>query len=113
MDAFGYRLSGNTRTVSLDYVPSLVGVDPNQLRASAADPYFERFEITDRSITSLSFSRWVTYDSLPEKFRDPILEVRSPGGNYYIPRSELEEIAAAYQDDDTFEMIAALKPGRF
>lgn len=112
MDAHGYKLSGNTKTVAPDYVPSLVGVDPNQLRASATDPYFERIDITDRTITSLAISKWVTYDSLPLDHRDPILAVKSPGGNYYIPKSELVEIAAANQDDDTIELITALFKGR-
>lgn len=112
MDAHGYRLAGNSRTASTDYIPSLVGVDPQQVSPTARDPYFERIEITDRRITSLSVSRWVTYDSLPELVRDPILEVKGPGGNYYIPCTELVEIAAANQDDETFAMLSLLKLGR-
>lgn len=112
MDAHGYRLAGNTKTVAPDYVPSLVGVDTQQVRASATDPYFERIEIADRTIASLSITRWVTYDSLPLSDRDPILGVKGPAGSYYIPKSELEEIAAANQDDETFELINALFKGR-
>lgn len=111
MDAHGYRLAGNSTTRSPDDFPSLIGVDPNGLK-NRPDPYFDRFDIADRSITSLSISRWVTYDSVTTPQQDPILEVRSPVGGYYIPLSELEEIAAANQDDETFEMIAALKKGR-
>lgn len=112
MDAYGYRLAGNSITASPDYVPSLIGVDPNQLRANARDPYFERIEVSDRRITALAISRYVTYDSLPLDHRDPILEIKSPAGNYYIPKSELEEIAGFHQDDETFEMLADLFKGR-
>jgi hypothetical protein len=111
MDAHGYRLAGNSATTAPEEFPSLIGVDPNGL-TNRPDPYFARFEVEDRTITSLAFSRWVTYDSVTFPDQDPILEVRSPIGGYYIPLSELEEIAAAHQDDDTFEMIAALKKGR-
>lgn len=111
MDAHGYRLAGNEKTASPDAFPSLIGVDPFGCKARP-DPYFDRIDITDRSITSLSISRWVTYDSATLPQQDPILEVRSPAGGYYIPRSELEEIAAANQDDETFELLAALKQGR-
>ncbi len=111
MDAYGYRLAGNEKTRSPEDFPSLIGVDPNGLK-NRPDPYFDRIDITDRTITSLAYSRWVTYDSVTTPQQDPILEVRSPGGGYYIPLSELQEIAAAHQDDDTFEMIAALNKGR-
>jgi hypothetical protein len=83
----------------------------NGLR-SRPDPYFDRIDIADRTITSLAVSRWVTYDSSTTPEQDPILEVRSPAGGYYIPLSELVEIAAANQDDETFEMLATLKKGR-
>jgi hypothetical protein len=60
----------------------------------------------------LAVSRWVTYDSMTTPEQDPILGVRSPAGDYYIPLSELQEIAAANQDDETFELLAALRFGR-
>jgi hypothetical protein len=111
MDAHGYRLIGNEKTVSVETFPSLIGVDPFGNKARP-DPYFDRVDITDRRITSLSISRWVTFDSAATPEQDPILEVRSPSGGYYIPRSELVEIAAANQDDETFEMLAVLKGRR-
>lgn len=111
MDAYGYRLAGNEKTAAPDTFPSLIGVDQNGLK-SRPDPYFDRIDITDRTISSLSVSRWVTYDSVDTPEQDPILEVRSPSGGYYIPRSELIEIAAANQDDETFEMLAALRGRR-
>src|SRR4051812_13438687 len=111
MDAHGYRLAGNENTAAPDIFPSLIGVDANGLK-TRPDPYFARIDINDRTISSLSISRWVTYDSAATPEQDPILEVRSPAGGYYIPLSELVEIAAANQDDETFEMIASLRRGR-
>jgi hypothetical protein len=108
MDQHGYTLKGNSKTAPTDYIPSLIGVDQQQPAASRNDPYFERVEIKDRRITGLSVSRWVSYDSLPLQHRDPILAVQSPNGAYYIPATELYEIAAANHDDDTIEMIVAL-----
>jgi hypothetical protein len=109
MDQHGYILKGNSKTAPTDYIPSLIGVDETQTNASRGDPYFERVDIADRRISSLSVSRWVSYDSLPLEYRDPILAVQSPHGAYYIPASELHEIAAFHHDDDTIEMLAALK----
>jgi hypothetical protein len=108
MDAFGYILAGNARTAPADFYPSLIGVSEDQRSAGRADPYFNRIDVTDRRITEIAVSPYVTYDSLPLEHRDPILAVKGPGGNYYIPRSELEEIAAANQDDDTFALLAKL-----
>lgn len=108
MDPHGYLLKGNSKTASTDFIPSLIGVDPAQTNPAASDPYFLRVELASRAITSLARSRWVAYDSLPSGDRDPILEVRSPAGAYYIPASELYEIAAFHHDDDTIGMIVEL-----
>lgn len=108
MNQHGYVLKGNSKTAPTDYIPSLIGVDVTQVNASRGDPYFERVDIADRRITSLARSRWVSYDSLPLPNRDPILEVKSPTGAYYIPASELYEIAAFHHDDDTIETLTAL-----
>jgi hypothetical protein len=51
------------------------------------------------------------FDSLvtgTETALDPILEVRGPRLSYYIPKSELFEIAAFNHDDDTIDMLNAL-----
>jgi hypothetical protein len=108
MDAFGYILAGNARTAAADFIPSLIGVATAQLPASKSDLYFNRIDVADRTITSIAVSPYVTYDSLPLEVRDPILAVKGPEFSYYIPRSELEEIAAANGDDDTFALLAKL-----
>lgn len=113
MDAYGYILKGNATSVRPDYVPSLIGIDAGTFTSSNRDPYFERVEITDRTITSLAVSRWITFgDSATPTTIDPILEVKAPGTAYYIPRSELYEIAAFHHDDDTIEMIDTLAKSR-
>ncbi len=109
MDPFGYLLKTNSKQAASDYIPSLIGVDPEQVRANARDPYFERIELPTRAVTALSVSRWVTFDSLPATERDPILAVKAPFGTYYIPASELFELAAYHHDDDTIEMMRAIK----
>jgi hypothetical protein len=108
MEPFGYVLKGNSKTANPDYIPSLIGVDPQQVAAGRGDPYFERVDLTPHVIRSVARSRWVSYDSLPLTERDPILEVRSAASSYYILASELYELAAFNHDDDTIEMIVAI-----
>lgn len=108
MDAHGYILNGNSKTAAPGYFPSLIGVEPDQVNPNKGDPYFARIEVTDRRITTIARSRWVCFDSLPSATRDPILAVRTVSGSYYIPASELFEIAAFHHDDDTIEMMTKL-----
>ncbi len=109
MEAFGYTLKGKAERLSTDFTPSLIGVGVNASEPSPQDMYFERIEFTDRTIASISKTDWVNYDSAPLTGRDPILKIRRPDGSgYYIPLSELQELAAFHQDDETFELLAAL-----
>jgi hypothetical protein len=111
MTAHGYILKGNSKTAQPDYIPSLIGIDTGTFTPNKTNPYFERIDITDRTITSLAASRWNVFDSLvtgTETALDPILEVRGPRLSYYIPKSELFEIAAFNHDDDTIDMLNAL-----
>lgn len=113
MDAHGYVIAGNAKTAKTDFIPSLIGVDQAQLNPTFRDVYFERIDLPDRRVGSLTVTRWVSYDSLPNDHRDPILGVKRPDGkSYYIPYSELYEIASFNHDDDTIEMLEALNSQR-
>lgn len=101
----GYLFKTYASKASADYIPSLVGVPaPGQ---STDTGYFERIELQDRYIGAMSVSRWVTEEG------DTILAVSGrKGKTYYIPKSELEEIAAENQDDDTWDMLTAISKKR-
>ncbi|MEQ6332978.1 hypothetical protein [Sphingobium sp. MK2] len=115
MDAHGYIFKGKASKLDPSYIPSLIGVNLNRPITIADAAYFEQIEITDRRITSIERSPYVVYDEVTEETPAPegnatIVVVRSPGGDYYIPSNELAEIAAANQDDETFELLGALFP---
>lgn len=98
MDAYGYLFKGFDGKVSADYVPSLIGI-----ATVGPDAYFERVDLDTRRITALAVSRYLTEEG------DVIFEARnSDAKRFYIPKAELEELAAFHHDDDTFEMINAL-----
>jgi hypothetical protein len=108
MEAYGYVFKGYAGKIDPEYIPSLIGSPVGATAGSATDAYFERVEINNRRITDLSISRYCVFDNGPAGTSDVIFAIRGPIGSYYLPRRELEEIAAAHQDDDTIEMIAAL-----
>lgn len=110
MDAYGYLFKGYAGKVSADYFPSLIGSPDDTTHGNADDAYFERIEISDRHISDITISRWRVWDNGPAGVSDFILAVRGRGGSYYIPKAELEEIAASNQDDETFELLAKLFP---
>jgi hypothetical protein len=94
-------------------IPSLIGVREEQISPGPLDMYFVRYDIDDLaagSITSIALTRWVNYDSLPLTTRDPILEVRAhcDTGDFYIPASELMEIATEIGDVNLNAMLAEL-----
>ncbi len=98
----GYLFKAYAKRAAPEYIPSMIGTPVN---GSSAEPsYYERIEVSDRAVNALSKTQYVV-----EGTSDPILQVRHPKGSlYYIPKSELEEIAAAHQDDDIFDMLNAL-----
>lgn len=110
MDAYGYLFKGYAGKVSPDYFPSLIGSPAGTTHGNGDDAYFERIEISDRHISDISISRWSCFNNDGAAVSDPILAVRGRAGSYYIPKAELEEIAAANQDDETFELLAKLFP---
>lgn len=110
MDAHGYLFKGKAGSSLPDLYPSLIGALPGSTNASNGDAYFDRIDLADRTVKRIIVSKWLVWDNGAAAVSDPILQVQSPAGTYYIPKSELEEIAAANHDDDTWEMLAALFP---
>lgn len=113
MDAYGYILKGLAGKVPQEYIPSLIGVDSSHPADTTLAAYFERIELKDRTITSITTSKYISYDNVTEadpnpSINDVILMVRTPRGGYYIPKGELEEIAAFHHDDDTFDKLNEL-----
>lgn len=108
MNTHGYRLVGKASTVSPDYLPSLIGIDQLQVAPSPTDTYFEQIDLGKVNITSIAVSRWVTYDNAPDPRRDPILGVKADGLSFYIPFTELRDLATEQQDSDILEMLATL-----
>lgn len=108
MDAHGYTLTSNSKTSSPDYIPSLVGVSTDINPNSSRDVYFDRVDLPNHTITSLSLSRWVSIDD-----NDPILGVKFGTRSYYIPAAELHELATANDDTETLEMLGALAKRRY
>lgn len=98
------------------FIPSLIGVREEQISPGPLDMYFVRYDIDDLAagmITAIATTRWVNYDSLPNDTRDPILEVRAAceTGDFYIPATELLEIAAELGDVNLNQMLADLGLG--
>lgn len=109
MNTHGYRLVANSKTAPSDFIPSLIGIEANQSSPAGTDTYFERVEIGEVEITSIARSRWFSYDSTPNAFRDPILGVKTNRGTFYSPFSELWADACRQNDSMVIEMIRALK----
>ena len=99
----GYRLVYNAKTAPTDYIPSLIAIDEHQLGPNAKDLYFESVELPPHTITSISQSRWVSYDSTPSKTRDMIVGIKAGPLSYYVPYSEL----VALLDDEACDPITA------
>lgn len=105
----GYSIIGKAGKAT-SFIPSLIGVLRHQEDPSVEDMYFVRYDIEDYaagSVTSLAVTQWDCYDSLPLD-RDPIIAVKGRHGNYYIPLSELEEVAAETGDQALAAMIIRL-----
>lgn len=104
MDGHGYLLTSNSRSAAPDYIPSLVGLDT--VNPNGSDVYFERIDIAGITITSLSYSKWVDPDGIA------ILGVKAGSKSFYIPHTELIDIATSADDRPTLEMLKALKRQR-
>jgi hypothetical protein len=98
MTLTGYRLAGTAKTAPPDYIPSLIGIDPQQVGPAATDTYFEQISLpaTAINLNTAALTRWVSYDSLPLDHRDPIVAVKGVGADFYIPLSELVEMTEQY-----------------
>lgn len=114
MPAYGYRITGNAKTATADYIPSLIGVLVTQAHPAETDTYFERIDLPDDALalTSIAHTRWVSYDSLPLPDRDPILAVKGGGIGYHIPMSELEALLLEAGDATLIAMLKQIKKGR-
>lgn len=113
--AHGYARIGKAGRL-VGFIPSLIGVRADQTSPSPLDMYFVRYDIEDLTagmITAIATTHWVNYDSLPNDTRDPILEVRSAceTGDFYIPATELVEIATELGDVNLNHMLTDLGLG--
>lgn len=105
MDAHGYTLAGNSRTQEPDFIPSLVGYDPEKPGETTAI-YFNRVEFDALPfITSIAFSRWVE-----ESSGEPIFGVKHSKGAFYTPRSDLVEVFGC--DPEAMAMLRLVEAGR-
>lgn len=111
MSAYGYRLAGNAKNMSPGFIPSLIGIDPQQVNPNGMDTYFERVDLPDTAlaITAVSATRWVSYDSLPAGERDPIVAVRAGSLAFYSTRSEIIELLEEFGDADAKSFIPHIR----
>lgn len=94
------------RNTDVAFVPSLIGTPISGSAASEA--YYVRHELPTRRITTMAKTHYVEQET-----KSPIVAIRlDNGASYYIPKDELEEIAAAHQDDDIFSMLNSLYHSR-
>lgn len=110
----GYRLVGTSKSMPSGYIPSLIGITPEQVEPSGTDTYFEQVALPPDAVnlTSVSYTRWVSYDSLPLNERDPILAVKAGTLGYYIPLSELRELLNEHGSTDSRLLLAGLRKGQ-
>lgn len=115
MSIYGYRLVGTAKNARADYIPSLIGIDEQQSNPAGTDTYFERVELPEEAInlTSVSGTRWVSYDSLPSQERDPILAVKAGTLAFYHTLSELTDMVQEYGDGTSQAMVAVVRKGAF
>jgi len=111
MSLYAYRLAGKAQSAAPDYIPSLIGIEKEQVGPAGTDIYFEQIEVpvTAADITHLAGTRWVTYDSFSPTQRDPILAVRAGTLSFYIPMSELEEASAAGEAESLLSLLSFIK----
>lgn len=105
MTAYAYRLVGNAKSASPDYIPSLIGIDEHQTNPAATDAYFERTDLASLDINMLAKTRWVSYDSRVDGARDPLVGVKVNGASLYLPLSELQELSLEVTDDGVRDLI--------
>lgn len=112
--SFGYAMIGKANN-STTLIPSLIGILSYQEDPSPEDRYFARFDIDDYRADSIDAARvtqWVDYDSMELGRRDPILAVSGRCGAYFIPLSELIQIAQETSDLLLLEKLEAIVAGR-
>jgi len=111
MPAYGYRLIGNAKSVASDYIPSLIGIEHNQIGTAGSDTYFEQFDFPEDgfALTSLSLTRWSSYDATPAPQRDPILAAKAGTVGFYITISELTQMLDEFGSEDDFAMLKVLR----
>lgn len=111
MTLYGYRLVGNAKTAPADYIPSLIGIDHNQISPAGTDTYFEHIDLPvyAEDLTAISRSRWSTYDSALTTERDPILAVKAGTIGFYIPQSELQTQLEEAGDKMALTMLRSVK----
>lgn len=112
--SFGYALIGKAGSLT-SVLPSLIGILTEQEDTSPEDRYFARYDIDDYAagdIQAVRVTQWVVYDSLELGHRDPILAVKGPSSPYYIPLSELIEIAEETDDRALLEKLQTIAAGR-
>lgn len=115
MSLTGYRLMGNAKTVAPDYIPSLIGIEVSQIAAAGTDTYFEQVDLPAAAVnlTSVSLTRWVSYDSLPLTVRDPIVAVKAGIHGFYTTLSELVALVEEHGDAIAQGMVATLRKSQF
>lgn len=114
MSIYGYRLAGNAKSMSPDYIPSLIGIDEQQTNPSATDTYFEQIDLPAEAInlTAISATRWVSYDSLPAKTRDPIVAVKAGSIGFYSTLSEITDLANEFGRPEDIDLVRAFSGNR-
>lgn len=113
MSLTGYRLAGTAKTAPSGYIPSLIGIAPEQIKPAGTDTYFEQIDLPDEAINlnTASLTKWVTYDGLPSDVRDPIVAVKGEVGNFYIPLSELEDAVQSAGTPEAIALVKSLRKG--
>lgn len=107
--AHGYKLVGIASRFSVDYIPSLIGINADQDKPASTDRYYERFDLDLASgqVHTIVWTDTVSYDSLPGE-RDPLLIIEGHKNvAFYIPASEMIEIAQEIGDTTLLERLAA------
>jgi hypothetical protein len=110
----GYRLVGTSKSSPSGYIPSLIGITPDQVAPTGNDTYFEQTALPPEAVnlTSVSYTRWVSYDSLPLEERDPILAVKAGTIGFYMPLSELRDMLNEHGTTEARLLLAGLRKGQ-
>ncbi len=110
MSLYGYRLVGSAKSTLPGYIPSLIGVLPDQIDAADKDAYFETIELPPEAVNlnTVGLTKWVSYDSLPSEYRDPIVAVKAAGVSYYSTLSELTDMVGEHGSKEARAIVRML-----